>query len=147
MPEEAYEVPIGRARVVRDGTDVTLIGIGYGTRTCLEAAEMLAEGGYSAEVVDLLSLSPLDEHTIIESIKKTRKVVITDEDYPRCSIASDLAALAVEQAFDYLDAPPRRLSAPHASVGYSLRWRSAIPPGRSMWLRPQSRSWNEGLST
>ena len=128
VPEEAYEVPIGRARIVRAGTDVTLIGIGYGTRTCLEAAEMLAEGGYSAEVVDLLSLSPLDECTIIESIRKTRRVVITDEDYPRCSIASDLAALAVEQAFDYLDAPPRRLSAPHASVGYSPALEERHPP-------------------
>ena len=129
VPEEAYEVPIGRARVVRAGTDVTLIGIGYGTRTCLEAAERLAEGGYSAEVVDLLSLSPLDEHTIVESIKKTRKVVITDEDYPRCSVASDLAALAVEQAFDYLDAPPKRLSAPHASVPYSPALEERHPPG------------------
>ena len=128
VPEEAYEVPIGRARVVRAGADVTLIGIGYGTRTCLEAAEMLAQRGYSAEVVDLLSLSPLDEHTIIESIKKTRKVVITDEDYPRCSVASDLAALAVEQAFDYLDAPPRRLSAPHASVAYSPPLEEHHPP-------------------
>ena len=129
VPEEAYEVPIGRARVVRAGTDVTLIGIGYGTRTCLEAAERLAEGGYSAEVVDLLSLSPLDEHTIVESIKKTRKVVITDEDYPRCSVASALAALAVEQAFDYLDAPPKRLSAPHASVPYSPALEERHPPG------------------
>jgi pyruvate dehydrogenase E1 component beta subunit len=128
VPEEAYEVPIGRARVVRAGTDVTLIGIGYGTRTCLEAAEMLTEGGYSAEVVDLLSLSPLDEHTIVESIKKTRKVVITDEDYPRCSVASDLAALAVEQAFDHLDAPPKRLSAPHASVPYSPALEERHPP-------------------
>ncbi len=128
VPEEAYEVPIGRARIVRTGTDVTLIGIGYGTRTCLEAAGQLAEGGYSAEVVDLLSLSPLDEDTIIESIKKTRKVVITDEDYPRCSVASDLAALAVEQAFDYLDAPPRRLNAPHASVPYSPALEERHPP-------------------
>ena len=128
VPEEAYEVPIGRARIVRAGTDVTLIGIGYGTRTCLEAAEQLAEGGYSAEVVDLLSLSPLDEDTIIESIRKTRRVVITDEDYPRCSVASDLAALAVEQAFDYLDAPPRRLNAPHASVPYSPPLEERHPP-------------------
>jgi pyruvate dehydrogenase E1 component beta subunit len=128
VPEETYEVPIGRARIVRAGTDVTLIGIGYGTRTCLEAAEQLAEGGYSAEVVDLLSLSPLDEDTIIESIRKTRKVVITDEDYPRCSVASDLAALAVEQAFDYLDAPPRRLNAPHASVPYSPALEERHPP-------------------
>ncbi len=128
VPEEDYEVPIGRARVVREGGDVTLTGIGYGTRTCLEAAAVLAERGYSAEVVDLLSLSPLDEETIVGSIRKTRKVVIVDEDYPRCSVASDIAALAVEQAFDHLDAPPRRLTAPHASVPYSPALEERHPP-------------------
>lgn len=128
VPEEDYEVPIGRARVARAGTDVTLTGIGYGTRTCLEAADLLADRGYSAEVVDVLSLSPLDEETIVGSIRKTRKVVITDEDYPRCSVSSDIAALAVEQAFDYLDAPPRRLSAPHASVPYSPVLEERHPP-------------------
>ena len=128
VPDGDYEVPIGRARIVREGGDVTLTGIGYGTRTCLEAAEMLAGRGYSAEVVDLLSLSPLDEETIVGSIRKTRKVVITDEDYPRCSVASDIAALAVEQAFDHLDAPPRRLTAPHASVPYSPALEEHHPP-------------------
>ena len=128
VPEEAYEIEIGKARIVRDGTDVTLTGIGYSTRTCLEAADLLAQRGYSAEVVDLLSVSPLDEETVLESVKKTRKIVITDEDYPRCSVASDIAALAVEQAFDYLDAPPKRVSAPHASVPYSPVLEPLHPP-------------------
>ena len=119
VPEEPYEVPIGRARVVREGTDVTLVGIGFSTQVSLMAAAELERLGHSAEVVDLLSLSPLDEETVLESIRKTRKVVVTDEDYPRCSVASDIAALAIERAFDFLDAPPGRVSPPHASVPYS----------------------------
>ncbi len=119
VPEEAYEVEIGKAHVAREGTDVTLIGISYTTHLCLKAADILAQQGYSAEVVDLLSLSPLDEDTILSSVQKTRKVVIVDEDYPRCSMASELSAVIAEQAFDYLDAPPRRVNPPHASVPYS----------------------------
>ena len=119
VPEEPYAVPIGKAEVAREGSDVTLVGIGYTTYVCHQAADELAAQGYSAEVVDLLSVSPLDEDTILSSVKKTRKVVITDEDYPRCSVASDLSALVAEEAFDYLDAPPRRVTAPHTSVPYS----------------------------
>lgn len=128
VPEDAYEVQIGKARVLREGTDVTLTGIGYSTRTCMEAADELQRRGYSAEIIDLLSVSPLDEETVLNSVIKTRKIVITDEDYPRCSVASDLAALVVEQAFDYLDSPPQRVSAPHASVPYSPALEEYHPP-------------------
>ena len=119
VPEDAYELPIGKSRIVRSGDDVTLIGIGTTTRTCIQAAESLAKQGYEAEVVDLLSISPLDEETILSSISKTRKVVIVDEDYPKCSVASELAALSAEKAFDLLDAPPKRVTAPHSSIPYS----------------------------
>ena len=119
LPEEPYITPIGKAEVAREGTDVTLVGIGYTTHVSLQAAEELASRGYSAEVIDLLSLSPMDEDAILSSVKKTRKIVITDEDYPRCSIAGDISALVAEEAFDYLDAPPRRVTPPHTSVPYS----------------------------
>ena len=119
VPEESYEWPIGKARVTTEGSDVTLLGIGYTTGVCHEAATELEQHGYSAEVVDLLSVSPLDEETILNSVRKTRKIVIVDEDYPRCSIASDISALVAEQAFDHLDAPPRRVTAPHTPVPYS----------------------------
>ena len=85
--------PIGKARIVREGDDVTVVGIGYTTYIAQQAAEALADDGISAEVVDLLSTSPMDEQTILESVQRTRKVVIVDEDYPRCSIASDISAL------------------------------------------------------
>ena len=132
VPEEPYEIDIGKARVVREGSDVTLVGISYMTNVCLQAAEDLEQQGHSAEVVDLLSLSPMDDETILESVRKTRKVVIVDEDYPRCSIASDISALVAEEAFDYLDAPPRRLNAPHAPVPYSMPLEALFVPTREM---------------
>ncbi len=128
VPEEPYALPIGKADVAIEGADVTLVGIGYTTHVCLQAAQGLGEQGYSAEVVDLLSVSPMDEETILESVKKTRKVVIVDEDYPRCSIAGDISALVVEQAFDYLDAPPRRVTTPHTSVPYSAPLEALFMP-------------------
>ncbi len=132
VPEAPYEVDIGSARIVREGSDVTLVGISYTTNVCLEAAKELEARGYSAEVVDLLSLSPMDDETILESVRKTRKIVIVDEDYPRCSIASDISALVAEEAFDYLDAPPRRLNAPHAPVPYSRPLEELFVPTKDM---------------
>ncbi len=119
VPEGDYEIPIGKARIVRPGTDVTLIGISMMTLVCLEAAEALAEAGIDAEVVDLLSLSPLDEETLLESVSKTGRVVIVDEDNPRCGMAADLAALVATKAFDQLDAPPQMVTPPHTPVPYS----------------------------
>ena len=121
---------IGKADVAREGGDVTLVGIGYTTRLCLQAADDLEEQGYSAEVIDLLSLSPMDNEAILESVRKTRKIVIVDEDYPRCSIAADISALVAEEAFDYLDAPPRRVTAPHASVPYSRPLEALFVPSK-----------------
>jgi pyruvate dehydrogenase E1 component beta subunit len=96
----------------------------------LQAAEELANQGYSAEVLDLLSLSPLDSDTILESVRKTRKAVIVDEDYPRCSISSDLSALIAEEAFDYLDAPPKRVTPPHTLVPYSRPLEALFVPNK-----------------
>ena len=119
VPEDSYIVDIGKSDFKTQGEDITLLGIGYTTRVCMEAASILEEQGYSVEVLDLLSLSPMDEDAILSSVQKTRKIVIVDEDYPRCSIASDISALVAEEAFDYLDAPPKRVTAPHTQVPYS----------------------------
>ena len=132
VPENAYEIEIGSSRIAQEGADITLVGISYMTNVCLDAAAELEEQGYSVEVIDLLSLSPMDDDTIIESVKKTRKVVIVDEDYPRCSVASDISALVAEQAFDYLDAPPRRINAPHAPVPYSRPLEALFVPTAEM---------------
>ncbi len=128
VPEEEYIVPIGKANIDREGADITLIGIGFTTGMCLQAADQLVADGVNAEVIDLLSLSPLDEDTVLSSVKKTRRVVITDEDYPRCGIASDISALLAEQAFDYLDAPPKRVTPPHTPIPYSPPLEAAYMP-------------------
>ena len=130
VPEDQYTVQIGKSEIKQEGDDITLIGIGFTTRVCMEAAEELEEQGYSVEVLDLLSLSPMDNDAILSSVQKTRKVVIVDEDYPRCSIAADISALVAEEAFDYLDAPPRRVNAPHASVPYSRPLEALYVPNK-----------------
>ena len=119
VPEEPYELPLGKARTVREGADVTLVGISKMTWVCTAAAEELAKSGTQAEVVDLLSISPIDYDHIIESVKKTHRLVVVDEDTPICSLASEICARVAEEAFDYLDAPPSRVTAPHTPVPYS----------------------------
>lgn len=130
VPEEPYTVPIGKAVIAREGTDVTLLGIGYTTSVCLQAAQELEAQGFSAEVIDLLSLSPMDDEAILTSVRKTRKIVIVDEDYPRCSIAGDISALVAEEAFDYLDAPPKRVTPPHTLVPYSRTLEALYVPDK-----------------
>ena len=120
VPEEPYTVPIGRARTVRPGRDVTLIGVARMTSVCLEAAERLsAESGIEAEVVDLLSVSPLDEETVLESVRRTKHVVVVDEDTPRCGVARDVAAIVADRAIDHLDGPVKTVTGVHAPVPYS----------------------------
>ncbi len=119
VPEEPYVIPLGKADIKREGTDVTIVAIQRMNLLALKAAESLAKDGTSAEVVDPRTLSPLDEKTITESVQKTRKLVVVDEDQPRCSIATDIAALAADKCFDYLEAPIKRVTSPHASVPFS----------------------------
>jgi pyruvate dehydrogenase E1 component beta subunit len=119
VPEEPYAIPLGKARVVRRGKDITLVGISRMTLICLEVAETLSRKGVDAEVVDLMSISPIDYDLIVESVRKTHRVVVVDEDTPRCSVASEICAAVAEEAFDYLDGPPTRVTAPHTPVPYS----------------------------
>jgi pyruvate dehydrogenase E1 component beta subunit len=119
VPEGEYVVPIGKASRIREGNDVTIVGMSRMSLFALQAAGELAKEGISAEVIDLRSLSPLDEETVLESIKKTGRLVIVDEDNPRCSVASDIAALAATQALEYLNAPVRMITAPHTPVPFS----------------------------
>jgi pyruvate dehydrogenase E1 component beta subunit len=119
VPEEAYALPVGKARTVREGSDVTLVGISRMTWVCTGAAEELTKSGINAEVVDLLSVSPIDYDHIIDSVRRTHRIVVVDEDTPICSMASDICARVAEEAFDYLDAPPSRVTAPHTPVPYS----------------------------
>ncbi len=128
VPEGEYVVPIGEARVAREGSDVTLVAISRMVHFAENAADQLANDGISAEVVDLRSLSPLDENTVLESVRKTGRLVIIDEDTPRCSVASDIAALAASQALEYLNAPVRMITAPHTPVPFSPALEDAYLP-------------------
>ena len=119
VPEEAYCVPIGRAEIVRPGRDITLCAIGRMTHVCLEAATSLATNGVDAEVVDVLTLAPLDEATILESVRRTRRLIVVDEDTPVASMARDIAARVADKAFDELDAPVKTVTAPDTPVPFA----------------------------
>src|SRR6266851_9041436 len=119
VPEGAYTVPIGRAQIVRKGRDVTLCGIGRMTHICSEAADSLLSQGIDAEVVDILTLSPLDEDTILESVSRTHRLVVVDEDTPTASVARDIAARVADKGFDNLDAPIKTVTAPDTPVPFA----------------------------
>ncbi|MDX1385654.1 MAG: alpha-ketoacid dehydrogenase subunit beta, partial [Thermoanaerobaculia bacterium] len=119
VPEGDYEIPLGEARIVREGSDVSLVGFGATLKVATQAADALEEAGVSAEVLDLRSLSPLDEQAILTTLEKTGRLVVIDESTPRCSIASDVAALCVDRGFDFLSAPVKRVTAPHTPVPFS----------------------------
>jgi pyruvate dehydrogenase E1 component beta subunit len=100
-----YTVPLGKARIWREGDDITLVSFGIGMKYTLEAADILAEMGVAAEVIDLRCLRPLDTETVINSVKKTNRCVTIEEGFPVCSIGNHIAAVLMQEAFDYLDAP------------------------------------------
>ncbi|MBI1494110.1 pyruvate dehydrogenase complex E1 component subunit beta [Halocynthiibacter styelae] len=102
---EDYTVPIGKAKIWREGTDVTIVSFGIGMQYALEAADKLAEDGISAEVIDLRSLRPIDYDTVLNSVMKTNRCVTVEEGWPVASIGNHLSATIMERAFDYLDAP------------------------------------------
>lgn len=110
VPTEDYIVPLGSAKVRREGDDVTIVTYGQNVYHALSAAEELEKEGYSAEVIDLRSLVPLDEATVIESLKKTNRLVVVNEAPKTCGFAGELMSRMVENAFEYLDAPPVRVT-------------------------------------
>ena len=116
---EDYVLPIGKARVVKKGGDVTLVAHSISVGLIMEAAEILAGEGIDAELIDLRTLRPLDTATVIESVKKTNRVVTVEQGWPICSIGSEVAAQVVEKAFDYLDAPPARVTGEDVPMPYA----------------------------
>ena len=120
VPEDPdFVVPIGKAKIERAGTDVTITAFSIMVGTALKAAEKLAEQGISAEVINLRSIRPLDTETIVNSVKKTNRMVSVEEGWPVCGIGSEMAAIMMEQAFDYLDAPVVRVAGVDVPMPYA----------------------------
>lgn len=119
IPDGEHIVPIGKGRIVREGTDVTIVALSRMVHVAMKAAETLAADGISVELIDPRSISPLDEDLILESVRKTERLIVVDEDHPRCSMATDIVALVTTKAFDYLDAAPVMVTPPHTPVPFS----------------------------
>ena len=128
VPEGSYTIPVGKAEIKRRGKDATIVAIGRMVYLAMEAATALEAEGKSIEVIDARSLSPLDEETILSSIKKTGRLIVVDEAHPRCSIASDIGALAAVKALEYLNAPVRLVTGGHSPVPFSPALESAYLP-------------------
>lgn len=126
IPEEEYVIPLGVADIKRKGTDVTVVATLYMVHHALAAAEKLQDE-ISVEVIDPRSLEPLDMDTIIESVKKTNRVVIVDEDTERCGVAAEMGQQIMEQAFDYLDAPVMRVCARNMPIAGAAMEKYTIP--------------------
>ncbi|MCL5048897.1 MAG: alpha-ketoacid dehydrogenase subunit beta [Firmicutes bacterium] len=119
VPEEDYTLEIGKANVAKQGSDITIISYSKATTVALEVANELSKEQISVEVVDLRSLRPLDRHTIVKSVRKTSRAVVIEDDWLTYGIGAEIAATIQEGAFDYLDAPVRRVAAAEVPVPYS----------------------------
>ena len=124
-----FLIPIGKAKVRREGNDVTLVAHSRMVGRCLEAAEILADAGIDAEVIDLRTIRPLDSDTVIESVKKTNRLVCAEEGWGQSGIGSEIAARVVAEAFDYLDAPPERVFQVDVPLPYAANLEALSLPG------------------
>jgi len=128
VPDEEYFIPFGEADVKKEGSDVTLLTYSYMTLKCLEAAELLEKEGISVEVVDLRTLKPLDEKLILESARKTGRVIVVHEACKRGGIGGDIAAMIMEEAYDDLDGPVLRVCGLDTSIPYNLELEKVCIP-------------------
>jgi pyruvate dehydrogenase E1 component beta subunit len=119
IPEGEYLIPIGKANVAREGKDVTIVSYNKMMKVALGTADELAKENISAEVIDLRTIRPLDWHTVFDSVKKTNRLVIVEEQWPFASISSEIAYRIQKEAFDYLDAPVRRITSLDAPMHYA----------------------------
>lgn len=119
VPEEAYEIPFGQAAIVREGKDLTIVGVGMGVHHGLKAADKLAEEGVEAEVVDLRTLVPLDRETVFNSVAKTGKLIVVDEDYHSYGVTGEIIASVAERDVSVLKAPPQRVAHPNVPIPFT----------------------------
>ena len=119
VPEDAFTVPLNKAKVVREGKDVTIVGLQMTMHYALEAAQKLAKEGVEAEVIDLRSLAPIDKDTILASVRKTHRLIIADEDYLSYGVTAEISAIVAEEALYDLEAPVKRIAIPDVPIPYS----------------------------
>ncbi len=119
VPEEEYLLPIGQARIDREGSDVTIVSFGKIIKVAQEAANELAKNGVSCEIIDLMSVRPIDYETVINSVKKTNRLVVVEEAWPLSSIATEISHVVQRNAFDYLDAPIHRINSRDLPLPYA----------------------------
>lgn len=128
VPDGEYDIPFGQAVVRREGRDLTIIATGVQVPRALAAAEALAKEAISAEVVDPRTLEPLDKATLLASVKKTGRLVVTDESHDNCSVASGLAAIMADEGFASLRAPIKRVTIPHVPVPFAVSLEDYVTP-------------------
>jgi pyruvate dehydrogenase E1 component beta subunit len=128
IPEGEYLIPIGKAKVAREGKDVTIVSFNKMMKVALGAADELAKENIDAEVIDLRTIRPLDWHTILDSVKKTNRLVIVEEQWPFASVSSEISYRIQKEGFDYLDAPIRRITSVDAPMHYAPNLVAAYLP-------------------
>ncbi|AXY25397.1 alpha-ketoacid dehydrogenase subunit beta [Suicoccus acidiformans] len=135
VPEDYYTVEIGKANVVEEGDDLTIVTIGKMLFVALEVREALAEQGVSVEVIDLRTVAPWDQATIIESVKKTGRLIVIDEANPHNNTATDIASVVGQEAFDYLDGPIKTVTAPNTPVPFASNLEQLYIPDADKVMR------------
>jgi len=119
VPEESYRIPFGEANIVRSGGDITIVALARMVNFAVEAAATLSKKGIECTIIDPRTISPLDLDTIVDSVEETGRLVVVDEGYPRCGLASDIASEVAEHAFGALKAPIKKVTPPHTPVPFS----------------------------
>ena len=135
VPDESYLIPFGEANFTREGKDLTFIAMGQTVEICNNVADTLKKEGKTCTVLDLRTLSPLDEDSILEAAEETGKIVIVDESYPRCNVATDISALICQKSFDSLKAGIKMVTPPHTPVPFS-------PPLEDLYLPSEEKVLN-----
>ena len=135
VPEDEYLIPIGLANVVREGKDVTVVSFNKMMKVALAASDELAKEGIEAEVIDLRTIRPLDHNTIIKSVMKTNRLVILEEAWPFGSVSTEITYRVQKDAFDYLDAPIRRVTTQDTSLGYAPTFVDAFMPNPTQLIK------------
>lgn len=135
VPEEYYKVEIGKAKVKQEGTDLTIVTIGKMLYVALDVAKELAKDGISVEVIDLITVAPWDQETIIQSVKKTGRLIVIDEANPHNNTATDISSVIGDKAFDYLDGPIKCICAPNTPVPFASNLEALYLPNKDKVLK------------